>query len=206
MLELKNITKSYYSKSVFKNANLKINTGEFVAIVGKSGSGKTTLLNIMALIDIPDSGSVYYNNSLLNKNNRLDFYKNDLGYLFQNYGLIDDKTIYQNMSYYISKEKFKHLTKNKINSHLKKFGINADCDDYIYTLSGGEQQRVALLRVFLKKPSILLCDEPTGNLDLENRDIIFDFLRKLNKSGVTIVIVTHDESLRKYVDRIIEVS
>lgn len=206
MIELININKSYYELEIFNDFNLKINEGDFVMITGSSGSGKTTLLNIIGLIENFDHGTLkvldYTNPKLLKKSGRT-LLKNNYGYLFQNFGLIDNISIYENLK--IS-TKYNKKSKTDIIKTLKMVGINKDLDTIIYTLSGGEQQRVAIAKLMLKDADIILCDEPTGSLDKENRDIVMSILTKLHKQGKTLIMVTHDSEILSLASRVISLS
>lgn len=184
--------------------NLEISKGELVAITGNSGSGKTTLLNIMGLLEKPNSGDIIINN-IKNPNSKQirilqrDFY----GYLFQNYALIENENVENNLK--IALKYQKNINHNeKINYALESVSLRKYNKKKIYELSGGEQQRVALARVILKECEVIFADEPTGNLDKKNRDIVFDILKSLNKNGKTIVFVTHDLELSEQADRVIK--
>ncbi|HBF1461298.1 TPA: putative bacteriocin export ABC transporter [Clostridioides difficile] len=197
MISLINISKKFKDKSIIDKFNLEISKGEFVAITGNSGSGKTTLLNIMGLLEKPNSGDIIINN-IKNPNSKQirilqrDFY----GYLFQNYALIENENVENNLK--IALKYQKNINHNKkINYALESVGLRKYNKKKIYELSGGEQQRVALARV-------IFADEPTGNLDKKNRDIVFDILKSLNKNGKTIVFVTHDLELSEQADRVIK--
>lgn len=203
MISLINISKKFKDKSVIDKLNLKVSKGEFIAITGNSGSGKTTLLNIMGLLEKPDSGDVIIN-GIKNPNGKQvrilqrDFY----GYLFQNYALIENETVESNLKIALKYQKNINHTE-KINEALESVGLKGHNKKKIYELSGGEQQRVALARVILKKCEIIFADEPTGNLDKENRDIVFEILKRLNDEGKTIVFVTHDLDLAERAKRVI---
>ncbi|MDU4888929.1 MAG: ABC transporter ATP-binding protein [Clostridium sp.] len=204
MISLINISKKFKDKSVIDKLNLKVSKGEFIAITGNSGSGKTTLLNIMGLLEKPDSGDVIIN-GIKNPNGKQvrilqrDFY----GYLFQNYALIENETVESNLKIALKYQKNINHTE-KINEALESVGLKGHNKKKIYELSGGEQQRVALARVILKKCEIIFADEPTGNLDKENRDIVFEILKRLNDEGKTIVFVTHDLDLAERAKRVIK--
>ena len=204
MISLINISKKFKDKSVIDKLNLKVSKGEFIAITGNSGSGKTTLLNIMGLLEKPDSGDVVIN-GVKNPNGKQvrilqrDFY----GYLFQNYALIENETVESNLKIALKYQKNINHTE-KINEALESVWLKGHNKKKIYELSGGEQQRVALARVILKKCEIIFADEPTGNLDKENRDIVFEILKRLNDEGKTIVFVTHDLDLAERAKRVIK--
>lgn len=204
MISLINISKKFKDKSVINKLSLKVSKGEFIAITGNSGSGKTTLLNIMGLLEKPDSGDVVIN-GVKNPNGKQvrilqrDFY----GYLFQNYALIENETVESNLKIALKYQKNINHTE-KINEALESVGLKGHNKKKIYELSGGEQQRVALARVILKKCEIIFADEPTGNLDKENRDIVFEILKRLNDEGKTIVFVTHDLDLAERAKRVIK--
>lgn len=208
MIKIEKLTKKFKEKIIFDNFNLEIKDGELIAIVGKSGCGKTTLLNILGLIDTIYDGNVSYNKidlKQLNKSKRQTFIRKHINYLFQNYALIDDATVEKNLQlalYYtkLSKKEKADIIKNTLTS----VGLNGYEKKMVYTLSGGEQQRISLARAMIKQGNIILADEPTGNLDAENRDIVLENLINLNKLGKTVIIVTHDEYVAKKCDRIIE--
>lgn len=204
MISLINISKRFKDKSIIDKFSLEVSKGEFVAIIGNSGSGKTTLLNIMGLLEKPDSGDIVIN-SIKNPNSKeiriiqRDFY----GYLFQNYALIENDTVENNLK--IALKYQKNIDHNiKINEALESVGLKGYNKKKIYELSGGEQQRVALARVILKRCEVIFADEPTGNLDKYNRDIVFEILKKLNDEGKTIVFVTHDLELSEQANRVIK--
>ena len=201
MITLNNISKKYNEKNIVRNFNLKINKGEFISIVGESGSGKTTLLNIIGLLEKQTSGDIVVmgiknpTSKELTKLQR-EFY----GYVFQNYALIEEDSVQTNLKLALKYNKV--IDKQaEINRALKLVGYNKK---KVFELSGGEQQRLALARIMLKKCEIILADEPTGNLDNKNRDIVFNILKDLNKQGKTIVIVTHDNYIANKCDKIIK--
>jgi putative ABC transport system ATP-binding protein len=200
MITLKNINKKYGTRVIFSDFNFTACGGEFVGIVGPSGSGKTSLLNILTRLDKNHEGEVLYNNVSLDSDNKITkFYKNDLGYLLQNFGLVDNMTIKENIDLYVDS-----YDENELIKSLEYFGINANIKEKIYNLSGGEQQRIALIRVLLKKPKIILADEPTGNLDQDNKNLIFEELKKISKTGTTVIVVSHDLEIKNYADKVVE--
>ena len=210
MIEIKKIGKKFGDKVVFTNLSYTINDRKMFAIVGPSGCGKSTLLNILGLLDTDYSGEVLYDGQLLSKaseKKRDEYIRNNINYLFQNYALIETDTVEENLMLALEYEK---LTKNekiqKINKSLELVGLKDFNKKSVFTLSGGEQQRVALARIILKRGNIVLADEPTGNLDRNNSNKVMEILKALQKQGRTIIIVTHDESLAAQCDDIIRLS
>lgn len=210
MIEIKKVGKKFGDKVVFTNLSYTINDGKMIAIVGPSGCGKSTLLNILGLLDTDYSGEVLYDGQLLSKaseKKRDEYIRNNINYLFQNYALIETDTVEENLMLALEYEK---LTKNekiqKINKSLELVGLKDFNKKSVFTLSGGEQQRVALARIILKRGNIVLADEPTGNLDRNNSNKVMEILKALQKQGRTIIIVTHDESLAAQCDDIIRLS
>ena len=197
IIELKNINKKYGSRELFQNLDFSIKKGEMVAITGASGSGKSTLLNIMGLIDKPDSGEVLIcgNKNPYDKEKiKLNLFRNNIGYLFQNYALVDNYTVSKNLDIALEYVKVTDKDKKKLKEEaLDKVGLLDKLNNKVFELSGGEQQRVALARLMLKKNDIILADEPTGSLDENNKNIILKLLNQLNNEGKTIVVVTHDK-------------
>lgn len=206
MIELNNISKSFNEKIVLSNYNLKIENGDLLCITGESGKGKTTLLNIIGLLEKPDKGDIVINNIKNPKNKEiLLLQRNMFGYLFQNYALIENETVQKNLL--IALEYQKNINKyDEINAALKSVNLEGYNKRKVFELSGGEQQRVALARIILKKCKFIFADEPTGNLDIKNRDILFHILKKLNSEGKTIVFVTHDQELAEKANKIININ
>ena len=209
MIELINISKSFENKKIFYNFSLHIEDTETVAITRPSGSGKTTLLNIIGLLESFDSGNIiidgqkniYPNTTISNK-----IIRDKICYLFQNFALVDDETVDYNLELALKyrKENKKEKLILKQNA-LKKVGLDGFLKKKIYTLSGGEQQRVSIARAILKPNKIILADEPTGSLDESNKLKIIDLLYYLKSTGKTIVIVTHDTYLSECCDRTIKI-
>jgi len=195
MIEAFEITKSFGSKKVINKFTTKINDGDFISIVGNSGSGKTTLLNLLGLIETPDYGEISIDGiKNPNKKQKMLLRRNLLGYIFQNYALVENDTVESNLK--IALEYINSINKlEEIRDALDYVNLSGFEKKKIYELSGGEQQRVAIARVILKKCKYIFADEPTGNLDKENSDIIFKLLKQLNKNGCTIIYVTHDIAL-----------
>lgn len=207
--KLENIEKSFSNKVILKDLNLEIEKGEMVSIIGNSGAGKTTILNIMGLLEKPDKGRIQlFDKDVTNisKNALNLILREKLSYLFQNFALIDNESIDKNLDVallYSNKNKLEKL--NMKQEALKEVGLNIPLNTKIYSLSGGEQQRVAIARILLKPCELIIADEPTGSLDTYNRDEILNILKKLNKDGKTIIIVTHDSYIANKCDRIFKI-
>lgn len=202
MIKINNLCKKYGEHIIFNDLTVSIPDGELVAITGKSGCGKTTLLNMIGAIEPFDSGSIYVNEyNLSDKKCHLEYYRKETGFLFQNFGLIDNKTVKENLE--IIKPKYRNDI--SIENALDRIGLLAKMNEKVYKLSGGEQQRIAIARLLLKKSNIILADEPTGSLDRQNGDEVFNILKEINRSmNETVIIVTHDIRLADKCDRKID--
>lgn len=189
------------------NLDIRIDDGELVAITDKSGSGKTTLLNILGGLDKATGGSVCYDDTDITKladTALADFRLNKIGFVFQFYDLIPELTAKENI---LLPSKFAKKSKTDISDTVKKLGVENLLGRYPAQLSGGQQQRVAIARALVNDPSVLLCDEPTGNLDVSTGNDVLSLLINLNRNDKrTIVIVTHDNQLAEKCDRIIRIS
>lgn len=202
MIELNNVCKKFGDHTIFENYNLKIDDGEFIILSGDSGCGKTTLLNIIGGLEKPDDGKVFVDGmDVYNRKNQLELYRHVYGFLFQNFGLIENKTVRENLSIF----KKSATSGVSIEDALSYVGLGEKCDSTVYELSGGEQQRVALARLLIKKCSIILADEPTGSLDKNNAQTVLSLLDDLNKDGKTIVLVTHDEKIKQSGRKVIDI-
>lgn len=207
MIKIKGLCKSY-TKVIFDDFNLEIKAGQFVMLSGESGRGKSTLLNIIGMLDNEFEGDVeilgYQNPEIGSKIGR-SLLNNDISYVFQNFGLIDNKSIYENLVIISTIRKLSKKQKcEEIKRVLKRVNLVVDIDSPVYELSGGEQQRVAIAKVILKSPQLILCDEPTGSLDEENAHAILQILSELNKLGSTIIVASHDPLTKQYANMIIE--
>ena len=210
MLELRNINKIYRAKNsndteALKNININFNNIGMTFILGKSGCGKSTLLNILGGLDTPTSGEIIFKGKNFNsfKSKDYDSYRNtSVGFVFQEYNLVEKYNVFDNVSYALKLQNNK-IDENLVLNVLDKVGLKDLAKRKVNELSGGQKQRVAIARALVKNPSIILADEPTGNLDSESSKMIFDILKELSKERL-VVIVSHDEeSARTYGDRII---
>lgn len=192
MIRIKDLHKSYENKVLFKNYNIEIPDKSFVIITGPSGCGKTTLLNIMGGLEKPDKGEIWVDGiDLSAKKGKKEYYRDTVGFLFQNFALLENKTVRQNLS--MIKESGR--TECTIGQALQRVGLEREIDKKVYKLSGGEQQRVALARLMIKKCSVILADEPTGSLDDTNGRIVMKILHELNEAGKTVIVVTHSREI-----------
>ena len=197
-IDLLNVSKSFGSKKIFTDLNLKFESGKSYALIGGSGSGKSTLLNIIGRLEKIDSGNVLVDEQDSWKIKERTFFKNTVGYVFQNYSLIDNKTVYDNLSL---------ITKDKktITDVLEKVGLSSDyLHQKIYELSGGQAQRVAIARMLMKPRKIILADEPTGALDGEIGKEIIRLLLNEKDEDKYVIIATHDPAVYNEVDVIID--
>lgn len=189
-----------HALSILKNINLEINAGVTIAITGASGSGKTSLLNLMAGLELPSAGQIFYNNqdiTLLDEDQRAQLRARQIGFIFQSFQLLPNLTALENVM--LPLEIMRHTNPlPTAENWLEKVGLYDRSNHYPLQLSGGEQQRVAIARAFAISPTLLFADEPTGNLDKQTGKTITDLLFSLNEDHqTTLVIVTHDESLAK---------
>ena len=209
MIELQHIWKQFGSRIIFSDLNLNFQSGMVYALIGDSGCGKTTLLNMLAKLETFDKGEIIYKGKSLTSLKNEEFYRNELGYLFQNFGLLESQTIRENLELgLIGKKQNKKQEKER----LLLQALQAVRLDYlslsqkIYELSGGEAQRVALAKIILKDPPLILADEPTASLDPKNSKEIMEILLELRNANRTIIIATHNPSIWKMADQVIHLS
>ncbi|MBW6442378.1 ABC transporter ATP-binding protein [Patescibacteria group bacterium] len=205
LILLKKVTKHYQMGESLVRAvdgiDLKIKPGEFVAIMGPSGSGKSTMMNLVGSLDIPTKGEIFldnYNISDLSESELARIRGQKIGFIFQQFNLIPNLNVIENVSLPMFFQDYEEDERRERSEKLlKKVGLGHRMYSYPNKLSGGEQQRVAIARALINDPEVILADEPTGNLDTKNGEIIMSFLDELNKKGKTIIIVTHDSELGK---------
>lgn len=202
------MTKKFDQRNLFDHLNLEFKSGKVYALIGPSGSGKTTLLNILGHLEKIDSGDVLYDSKSLFKIKTQQFFRHDLGYLFQNFGLLESQTISDNLDLGLIGQKLEpNAKKQKKLNALKQVNLEyLKLDQKIYSISGGEAQRVALAKVILKDPPLILADEPTAALDPTNGDEVMKLLLSLKNDRRTIIIATHNSSIWEQADEIIDIS
>tara|TARA_B100001057_G_scaffold197974_1_gene198591 strand:- start:607 stop:1284 length:678 start_codon:yes stop_codon:yes gene_type:complete len=213
IIKTENLTKDYETGtqvvSALKGINLSVEKGEFLSIMGPSGSGKTTLMNIIGCLDSPTDGSYYLNNKQVSKldDDELAQIRNEeIGFVFQSFHLLARNTAFENVMLPL---KYAGVNKEEAtkrsNDVLDLVGLSSRSKHTPAELSGGQQQRVAIARALVNKPSILFADEPTGNLDSKTGQDVMKIFKDLNKSGQTIILITHEDSVAKQSNRIITI-
>lgn len=202
MIELKNVSKVFKNNHIaLSNVNLTINKGEFVFLVGPSGAGKSTFIKLLLREHEPTTGEIVVNKNKLNelKRARVPYYRRNIGVVFQDFRLLPEKTVFENVAFAMEIiEASQRDIKRRVPQLLNMVGLSNKLNMYPHQLSGGEQQRVVLARALANNPSLLICDEPTGNLDPDTAWDIMCLLDSINKSGTTLIIATH---ARDIVDR-----
>jgi putative ABC transport system ATP-binding protein len=211
LIQTENLTKSFLTEEVetfaIRNITLKIEEGEFVAVMGPSGCGKTTLLNLLGLVDRPTSGSYSFNGGgaeSLNENQMTRLRRGNMGFIFQNFNLVDELNVSENVELPLIfmgvRRKDRKLRVAEVLDRLK---MGHRSSHYPQQLSGGQQQRVAFARAIVNQPALILADEPTGNLDSKNGLMMLDLLAEHNREGGTIIMVTHSPKDASYAHRTI---
>lgn len=199
MIEFKNISKVYKNNHIaLSNISLSINKGEFVFLVGPSGAGKSTFIKLLLKEIEPTSGDITVNGVNIKKLKRKEvpFYRRNIGIVFQDFRLLQEMTVFENVAFAMQVVEAGHKEiKRRVPQMLSLVGLSSKANMYPHQLSGGEQQRVVLARALSNNPGILICDEPTGNLDPETAWGIMDLLNDINKSGTTILMATHAKDI-----------
>jgi putative ABC transport system ATP-binding protein len=210
MIEIKNLSKTYLLGEIPVHAitdiSVRINPGEFVAIMGPSGSGKSTLLNLLGCLDLPSSGTYFledFNIKSLKPNKLAEVRNKRIGFVFQNFNLLPRASALENVELPLIYGRIKNSRKIALEA-LKSVGLSERSKHRPNELSGGERQRVAIARAIVNKPAIVLADEPTGNLDTKTGKDIMDIFSRLNDEGTTIIIVTHERDIAGLTNRTIE--
>lgn len=206
LVELNDVVKKFGHKTVIDQLSLQIEAGKIYAITGPSGCGKSTLLNMIGGIEKVTSGKVVIfgnQNPSPHSSKVRKIMRNQISFLFQNYALSDNDTVQYNLEMALVYNQEVSNKKQAIAEVLERVGLKGYEKQKVHTLSGGEQQRVAMARLLLKPTEIVLADEPTGNLDIENRNTIFELLLELNREGKTVILVTHDPELSEQCDIVI---
>jgi putative ABC transport system ATP-binding protein len=212
MLQLNNLSKRYLTEEIettaLNNINLHVEAGEFISIMGPSGCGKSTMLNILGLLDNPSEGSYIFNDvdvTGFSEKQRTKLRRGNIGFVFQSFNLIDELTVQKNIELPLYYMKMAVKERNQLSEQIMELlDINQRKSHYPRQLSGGQQQRVAIARAVVANPSLILADEPTGNLDSSNGDEVMKYLHRLNDNGSTIIMVTHSEEQAKQAKRIVQ--
>lgn len=206
MIQVKGINKILGERKILNNLYITINKGDSIAITGKSGSGKTTLLNIIGGLTKFDSGTLIFENKNLSKLNidELSKYRKDnIGFVTQSFNLLDDRNVFENVALPLYYDKVSKLEiRKRVKWALEKVNMVKFINSDINKLSGGEKQRIAIARAIIKRPKLILADEPTGSLDEDTENEILEIFDNLKKSGTTLVIVTHDYNVANHCDNI----
>ena len=215
IVELKNLTKSYtegkQSRVILDKVNLSFDPGEFILLLGQSGSGKSTLLNLISGIDAPDSGDIFVNGTAINRlseHQRTLFRREHIGFIFQFFNLIPTLTVTENITLPMQLNGGVNAAKDKeVKAMIERVGLSHRQDAFPDRLSGGEQQRVAILRAVLHNPTVLLADEPTGNLDEETGQTIIELLLELTRqANKTLIMASHNPEYVRLADKTFRVT
>lgn len=213
LINVENLSKRYGPKEAeimaLNHVSLSVEKGEFLSVMGASGSGKSTLLNLLGGLDTPTEGKVIYQDKNIfdmDDETLSRFRLHKIGFIFQSYNLIPELTVRENIllpSVLAKKKK----SDEKLNEVCKALGLDDRLEHLPWQLSGGQQQRAAIARALMNRPEVLLCDEPTGNLDKKSGETVMELLKKLNtEQGITIVMITHDPALAKKTTRTLTIS
>lgn len=205
MITINNLKKIYRTREVdtiaLNNISLKVDPGDFIAIMGPSGCGKSTLLNVLGMLDDYDEGDYQFNGIQVtnNQNQKMDLRRGNIGFVFQNFNLIEELTIFENVELPLNYLKIKKKDREeRVMNALARMNIDHRAKHFPAQLSGGQQQRAAIARAIVTKPNLILADEPTGNLDSANGVQVMDLLTELNQEGTTVIMVTHSNRDSNY--------
>jgi len=199
MIKLDSVTKAYNTEVVaLKDVTFDVGKGEFVFLVGPSGSGKSTLLRLVNKSEVPQTGSVWVAGKNINElpGYKVPYLRRNIGAVFQDYKLLSQKTVFENVAFALEViGRPKHVIRQQVPAILELVGLAGKQDRLPHQLSGGEQQRVSIARAFVNRPLILLADEPTGNLDPATSEGIMRLLDRINRTGTTVLMATHDQKI-----------
>jgi putative ABC transport system ATP-binding protein len=208
LIQLENVEKNYGARAVFRGINLAVGSGEFVAIMGSSGSGKSTLLNLIGGMDVPDRGRIVVDKDVISsfvEEELTAFRREKVGFIFQFFNLLPNITVYENIEMPLLLNGQEGYEK-RVSEYIKMVGLQGRENDYPAALSGGEQQRVAIVRALVHDPGIILADEPTGNLDTRTGMSIVALIKEVaSRNGKTVVLVTHNQAVAEHADRTIRI-
>ncbi len=205
-IKIKDLCKSFGNLTLFNHLTLEIPEKEITCIYGTSGCGKTTLLDIIGFIETYQSGKIFYDGKQVkNKASQRKMLRDNIGFIFQDFGLIENETIINNLKIVKKIKKMPHK-EERIKEVLNSLQLDMDLNRKVYELSGGEQQRLAIAKIILKDPDLVLADEPTASLDVGNKEIILNLLKSFAANGKTVIIVTHDKETIEIADNKIDLS
>lgn len=204
MIKLRQVSKAFLDRSILDSIDLEISSGKSLAIIGRSGEGKSTLLHVMGTLETPDHGELVIDDTVVSKKNADDIRKNKIGFIFQNFNVLEDFSVIDNLNL-ASQIRQKPLSQEILYQSLEDVDLREKAHQMTRTLSGGEKQRLAIARALVHKPKIVLADEPTGSLDQAQGEKIQQLLlKKVTLEGALLIIVTHDLELAKKCDRILQ--
>ena len=208
-IEVHGATQKFVSKALFQNLTFSVPAGQMMAVMGTSGSGKSTLLNCLGLLEKFDAGSLTVGGqqiSAFSSKEQRCFRRDSLGYMFQNYALIEDSTIRDNLEVALAASGKAKIRGADFDGALQRVGLGGRGNELVYSLSGGEQQRVALARLLVKRPAVVLADEPTGALDSTNESMVMNELRNIANAGATVLVATHSNVVMSHCDTVLDLS
>lgn len=206
MIDVEGLSKSYGERTLWRGISLTVGRGEMLALTGPSGSGKSTLLNCLGLLDRPSAGAIRHEGKDITRFGRREarlFRRDVLGYLFQGYALIENATVEENLEVAVKPRRaLRDKAGPALAEALQRVGLAGRHKETVHRLSGGEQQRVALARLIVQQPTLVLADEPTAALDRDNTAMVLDSLREMSRAGCAVVIATHDDIVRDACDNV----